>query len=55
MTLVRVTFDYEPAEPDAEDPTGISAAERERLNDALTTLGADSIDVTPIGSAGVYR
>lgn len=43
--MVTVTFQYEPDEPDSEDPTGVSNAEFESLCDALMQLGAQNINV----------
>lgn len=37
MSLVRVTFIYEPDDPDDDDPTGVSNAEFEEKTDLLMT------------------
>jgi len=44
MGRVKVTFIYEPDEPDEEDQTGVSSAEFERVNDLLSmSVGAEDI------------
>jgi hypothetical protein len=43
--MVRVTFKYEPDEPDEEHPTGLSEEEYEHLSDALVALGAYDIEI----------
>lgn len=40
---VLVKFDYEPDEPDEDDPTGMSSDEFDRLQDRLMELGADNV------------
>lgn len=42
---VRVSFDYEPDEPDPGDRTGMSEAEHDRLFDRLLSLGADDVKI----------
>jgi hypothetical protein len=44
MSTVKVTFEYEPDEPDDSDSTGLSEAEFVRVNDALMSIGADNIE-----------
>jgi hypothetical protein len=44
----KVTFIYEPDEPDEDDPTGISSEEFERLHEQLAFLGAYDIKVEKI-------
>jgi hypothetical protein len=42
---VRVTFTYEPDEPDDSDKMGISSSEFEQMTDSLMmNYGADEID-----------
>ena len=43
--MVKVTFDYEPDEPDAADDTGMSQDEYERLMMKLDELGAGNVVV----------
>lgn len=40
---VRVTFDYDPRDPDPSDETGMGEEEYLDLNDRLAALGADNI------------
>lgn len=42
---VKVTFMYEPGEPDADDRTGMSENEYNELTDALMQIGADNIEI----------
>lgn len=43
--MVRVTFMFEPDEPDDNDRTGLSEAEFERLMELLMDVGAENIEV----------
>lgn len=40
---VKISFNYEPDEPDDTDRTGMSEEEYLQLTDALMQLGADDI------------
>ena len=44
MTCI-VTFEYEPMDPDDDDPTGISEEEYNDLCEKLMILGADDIAI----------
>lgn len=46
MAMVKVTFDYEPQEPDDEDPSGVSEDEYQELMERLMELGATNVSVT---------
>lgn len=46
--MVKVTFKYDPEEPDDGDRTGMSNEEFERLHDSLTELGAEDIEMTKV-------
>lgn len=43
--MTRVTFDFEPDEPDDDDSTGMSEAEYLRLSEQLAELGATNIKI----------
>lgn len=43
--MVKVTFKYEPDEPDDDDATGVSEDEHNRLMDQLMQLGAEDITI----------
>lgn len=43
---VRVTFTYEPDDPDDDDPTGVSEAEHQELMDHLLALGAEDVEIS---------
>lgn len=43
--VVRVTFEYEPDEPDEGDSTGMSEAEYLRLHERLSALGATDVSI----------
>jgi hypothetical protein len=44
---VKVSFNYEPDEPDDNDPTGVSEEEHSSLTDKLAMeFGADNIEIT---------
>ena len=43
MTRVRVSFVYEPDEPDEDDDTGVSNEEFEKISDALMMFGAEDV------------
>ena len=45
---VKVTFTYEPDDPDDDDSTGMSAEEHDQLHDQLMSLGADNIIIEKI-------
>lgn len=42
---VKVTFDYEPGEPDDENDSGLSEEEYDRLTEALIELGAMNVRI----------
>jgi hypothetical protein len=42
---VKVTFDYEPDDPDPKDSTGMSSDEYEELHEHLMSIGADNIEI----------
>jgi hypothetical protein len=46
---VRVTFYFEPEDPDPSDPTGISEDEYNDLMDRLIELGAEDVEVRAHG------
>jgi hypothetical protein len=48
---VKVTFEYEPEEPDEGDRSGMSEEEFMRLMDDLMALGANDIEIEKIGDA----
>ena len=45
MATVRITFDYEPDEPDPSDSTGMSEGEHLRVTEALMELGAMNVRI----------
>lgn len=52
MSTVKVTFYYEPDEPDDEDETGMSADEYDRVTERLIGLGADNMKFERVPDGG---
>lgn len=45
MSTVKVSFDYEPDEPDDDDRSGMSEEEFQRVMDACMALGGHDIQI----------
>lgn len=43
---VKVSFDFEPENPDDDDSTGMEVAEYETLTEGLMELGATNIQIS---------
>ena len=48
--MVKVTFNYEPDDPDDDDATGMSSDEYDQLYDALISLGADNVEIKKVSA-----